>query len=173
MKPQSKCPTTPSANANTPVKTTSTPLGPSALRLARDQAEAADAVAADVHQRPAVESGVEARVARTALGREVEGKGGADDSHPPGDARVDQLGQPARLRMMPPHEALREDEPGGFRAVEGLLDLVRVLRERLLDQHVLAGIECPQRPLDVKAVWKRDVNGLDVRVGEQCLVAPV
>src|SRR4029079_18816142 len=55
-------------------------FAPSALRLARDQAEAADAVATDVHQRPAVESRVEASVARTALGRDVEGKRGAEYS---------------------------------------------------------------------------------------------
>src|SRR6185437_4892282 len=75
-----------------------------ALWLAGDQAEAADAVAADVHQRAAVEGRVEACIAGAPLSGEVEREGGADDSHPPGNALVDQLGQPARLRVVTPHE---------------------------------------------------------------------
>jgi hypothetical protein len=38
---------------------------------------------------------------------------------------------------------------------------------------VLAGREGRQRPLDVHAIRQRDVDGLDVRVRKQLLIAPV
>jgi hypothetical protein len=74
---------------------------------------------------------------------------------------------------MPPHKPLGEDEAGGISTVEGFLDLIGMSRERLLDQHVLAGVERRERPLHVQPVGKRDVNGLDVGIGQQPLVAPV
>ena len=44
---------------------------------------------------------------------------------------------------------------------------------RLLDQHVLAGVERPQREVEVPARRHRDDHRLDVRVEEGGLVAPV
>jgi hypothetical protein len=57
-------------------------LAAGSLRLAADEPHAADAVAADVHQRPAVEDGVKAGIAGAALCLEVERKGGPDGPHP-------------------------------------------------------------------------------------------
>ena len=74
--------------AKRPGKETSTPLLPDdllgvhALRLAGEETERVDAVAADVHQRAAVELGVEAGVVRAVNGCELEAEGGADDPQP-------------------------------------------------------------------------------------------
>ena len=46
-------------------------------------------------------------------------------------------------------------------------------RKRLLAEHVLAGLRGAHGPLDVQRVGQRHVHGVDVRVGEQRLVAPV
>jgi hypothetical protein len=45
--------------------------------------------------------------------------------------------------------------------------------ERLLAEHVLAHLERADRPVDVHGVRQRDVDGLDLRVREQLLVAAV
>ena len=63
--------------------------------------------------------------------------------------------------------------PVALGRVERRLDVGRVARQRLLAQHVLAGLERPDRPLAVQRVRQRDVDGLDLRVGEQLLVRAV
>ena len=45
--------------------------------------------------------------------------------------------------------------------------------ERLLAEHVLARLERADRPLDVERVRQPDVDGLDLRIREQRLVAAV
>ena len=45
--------------------------------------------------------------------------------------------------------------------------------ERLLAQDVLAGPGGPDRPLGVEVVRQRDVDGVDLGVGEECLVGAV
>ncbi len=69
--------------------------------------------------------------------------------------------------------ASRQQPAGAVGGVEGRGDLFRVPRERLLAEHVLAGLERLDRPLDVHRVRQRDVDGLDVGIGEQGLVRAV
>jgi hypothetical protein len=78
-----------------------------------------------------------------------------------------------RLRVVAVHEALHQEAVGALGGVERPLDLVGVARQRLLAEHVLAGFERPDRPLDVERVGERDVHGLDVLVRKQSLVAAV
>ena len=85
----------------------------------------------------------------------------------------DELGEPLRLRMVPPHERLHQHAPGPLGGVERALRLLRPPRQRLLAEHVLAGLQRPDRPLDVQRVRQRDVDRVDLRVGEQRLVAAV
>ena len=47
------------------------------------------------------------------------------------------------LRMEAPHERLHQHAVGRVGGVEGLLDQPRVTRQRLLAQHVLAGLAAP------------------------------
>ena len=74
---------------------------------------------------------------------------------------------------MAPHERLHQQAAGAVGGVEGLLDLGGGPRERLLAQHVLAGLERADRPRHVERVRQRDVDRLDVGVLEKRLVAPV
>ena len=92
------------------------------LGLAGDQARAAHAVAADVHQRAAVERGAEADVRRV-VGDEPER--GADDPDAADGLLRDELGQPAGLRVVAVHERLHQQPVVAFGDVEGALDLAR------------------------------------------------
>ena len=63
--------------------------------------------------------------------------------------------------------------PVALGGVEGPLDVADVTAERLLAEDVLAGLERLDRPLAVHRVRQRDVDRLDLRVGEQLLVRAV
>ena len=127
------------------------------LRLrAGDEARAADAVAPDVHQRAALELGAQADVA----GREPPKQNCARitrSSPTPGD----QLAQPRGLRRVAPHERLHQHAVRALGGVEGALGVRGMARQRLLAQHVLAGLQRPDRPLDVHRVRQRDVDRVD------------
>ena len=103
------------------------------LGLACDESDRAHAVAANVHQRAAVELGVEARVTGAAFPFEREAERGADEPQRADSALREQCPELRRLRVVAPHEALGEHQPGGVGATEALLHLVPVPRERLLD----------------------------------------
>ena len=75
--------------------------------------------------------------------------------------------------MVAPHERLGQDEALALGDVEGALDLLGAARQRLLAEHVLAGLERADRPLDVQRVGQRDVDRVDLGVGEQRLVGAV
>ena len=134
---------------------------PDALRLAGEQPSTADAVAADVHQRAAVELGKRAHVGEV-VEREPE-------------RRFDRA-QPARPLPTSTSSATRRvcgwwrymnasirTRPVSLGGVERLLGLCGAARVRLLAEHVLAGLERAHRPLVVEAVRKRDVDGVDAR----------
>jgi len=55
----------------------------------------------------------------------------------------------------------------------GALDILVAAAERLLAEDMLARLQGADRPVDVQRVRERDVDRLDVRVGEERLVAPV
>jgi len=141
-----------------------------ALGLARQQARAADAVAADVHQRASVEVGEQADVLRVV---EEEAERGPDEPQPADRALGDELRQPPRLRREPPHECLHQQPARVLGGVEGVLGVDGGSRERLLAEHVLAGLERADRPLDVHRVREGDVQRLDLRVFEQLFVGSV
>src|SRR5437588_1335765 len=141
-----------------------------ALGLARQQTRAADAVAPDVHERAALEVGQQADILRVV---EEEAEGGPDEPQPADRALGDELGQPLRLRRVTPHERLHQQPACVLGGVEGVLGIGGGSRERLLAQHVLAGLERADRPRHVERVRQRDVDRLDVLILEEPLVAPV
>ena len=66
------------------------------------------------------------------------------------------------------HNAVR------FRSQRGdLPSFIGICRERLLAQHVLAGGECSARPPAVQAVGQGVVDGIHIRIGDECLIAVV
>ena len=173
-RPQSIVASTSPGKRSSPVRRTSTPSPPAHLlgadreRLAGEQPRGADAVAADVHQRAALERRLQAHVAGTL---EQEGERCPDQAQLAD--LLEQLDEPARLRVVAPHERLGEHEAAALGGVERARDVVGVTRQRLLAEHVPAGLQRAQRPLDVERVRQRDVDRLDVRIGEQRLVGAV
>ena len=138
--------------------------------LAGEHARGADAVAAHVHQPTPGRLGQQARV----LGvLEHETEGCAHHAQLADRAAGDELLESQRLRMVSPHERLRQHEACGVGGREGLLHVAGHARVRLLAEDVLAGGERPQRPLVVQLVGQRDVDGVDIAIGQQRLVAPV
>ena len=140
------------------------------LGLASEQARAADAVAADVHQRTAVEVGRQPHVADLGQ-REAERR--ADVVEPSDRAVLDERLGHRGLRVVTPHERLHHDHAGALGGVPGLLDLGGAARVGLLDQDVLARLDRLERPLVVHPVRQRDVDRVDPVVREQRLVAAV
>ena len=140
------------------------------LRLAPQEPRPANAVAAHVHQSTAVEVGDHADVR---LVDERKAKRGVDRPQPPDPARLDELPRQGGLRVVPVHEGLGQHEPCRVGGIEGLFDLRRAARVGLLAEHVLAGRERLHRPRVMQAVRQRDVDAVDLRVLEQCLVAAV
>src|SRR5581483_5113398 len=124
----------------------------------------------DVHERAALDVRAQPDVAGVV---ERVAEGGADEPHRPDRALVDQLAQAPRLRRVAVHERFRDEQPGLLGRVEHGLRLLRVGGQRLLAEHVLAGLERPDRPLAVERVRQRDVDRLDVRILEQRLVRAV
>ena len=108
------------------------------LGLAGDQTGAAHAVAADVHQRAAVERGAEPDIRRV-VGDEPER--GADDPDAADGLSRDELGQPAGLRVVAVHERLHQQPVVALGDVEGSFDFGGASAEWLLAQDVLAGLE--------------------------------
>jgi hypothetical protein len=145
-------------------------LARDALRLAEEQSQARDAVAADVHQRAAGQLPARANVLCVA---EREGEVGDRRADPADRAGADERRDASGLGMGAEHEGLHEHAAGAVGGVERCLDLGRVARERLLAQHVLARLEAADRPRDVQRVRQRHVDGVDVVVGEERLVASV
>ena len=64
-----------------------------------------------------------------------------------------------------------DDDPGRGRGVGDAIHVLGIERERLFAQHVLAGGDGRERPRHVIAVGQRNVDGVDVRIGEQRVVA--
>ena len=76
-------------------------------------------------------------------------------------------------RVLAVHERLHQQDARLPAGVDHPLRLGRGHRERLLAQDVLAGPGRRDRPLGVEVVRQRDVDGVDVRVGQQRLVRAV
>ena len=109
-----------------------------ALRLAGQQPRAAHAVAADVHQRPALERGLQADVARArAANAKPRGSSAARRPRP----RATSSRSALRLRMVAPHERLGEHAARALGQRRSASTTSGSARQRLLAQHVLAGLE--------------------------------
>ena len=140
------------------------------LRLAGEQPRAADAVTPDIHQCTTLEIRLQPDVLRV-VQRIAERR-----PHEPklADRAVgDQRGELRRLRVVAPHERLGQDPPGALGGVERGLHLLGMARHRLLAEHVLPGLDGPDRPLAMHRVRQRHIDGLDLRVGEHVLIRAV
>ena len=85
----------------------------------------------------------------------------------------EQVSRPMCQRVIAIVKRLHHDQPGAPGDGGNLLCLRSVRRERLLAQHVLAGIECSDRPSPVQPVRQRVVDSVDVRILDQRGVAVV
>ena len=74
-------------------------------------------------------------------------------------------------RVVAPVERFHHDEAAPACRVRDRLGLALVRRERLLAEDVLLRGDRAERPLGVEGVRKRVVDRVDVRIGEQRLVA--
>ena len=139
-------------------------------RFAGQQPRGADAIATNVHQRASVQAGGKPDVS---VARDREAERRADHPKPPDRARSDQLLKALRLWVVAVHERLHQQQPLALREVEHACHLVRIAAQRLLAEDVPAGSQCALGPLDVHRVGERDVDRLDLRIGEQRLVGAV
>ena len=113
-------------------------------------------------------------VSRTLAGSAVgEAERRADQPDPSDGAVAHQLDQAAGLGVVAVHERLHQQPALAVGDVEGLLHVGRAPPQRLLAKHVLAGLECADSPLNVHRVGERDVDGVDVRIGQQRVISAV
>ena len=128
-------------------------------------------VAADIHQRAAAHVGLIADVVRVVV---VVGKVRVDRAELADAAVAHQLPGRLPLRMKAVHERFHHLQLRVRRRNVGeLLGLGHREPDRLLAQHVLAGLDRPQRPRHVQVIGQRNVNRIDVAVGEQLVVRAV
>ena len=93
--------------------------------------------------------------------------------HVPDDSALDQLDKPLRLRVAAVHERLHQEHVAAPRRLHHGHGVGLVKGHRLLAQDVLARLGAPYSPLGVHRVGRRDVDGVDVRIVHQRLVAPM
>ena len=136
---------------------------------AEDEARGQDRVAADVVERAAAR-----RLVADVVGVEQAiGEKGLDRAHFADRARARDLARTPPLRMMAHHERLGDELAGPRARGDQRLRLVGVERDRLLAQHVLAGLHRADRPRDVQLVGQRIVDRLDRRIGQQLLIGAI
>ena len=127
--------------------------------LARRQAHQAHRIAAGIEQRAAAERRAEADIGRIV---EVHPEARADQPHLADRALREPLAQGRHVRLGHVRIALAQDHLVAARGVEHRLGLGRRHGDRLLAQHVLAGLGGADRPFGVHAVGQRDVDRIDV-----------
>ena len=142
------------------------------LGLAGQQPHRAHAVAADVHQPAAVERAPGAARRPAGPCRSNENAARTSRRLPTARSRTSSRSRRACAwwRHMNASASTRSGAVGG---VERRLRVLGPPRQRLLAQHVLAGLQRADRPRHVQRVRQRDVDRVDLRVGEQRLVAAV
>ena len=91
----------------------------------------------------------------------------------PDPARADELPHRDPGRVEAVHERLHQVDAGGLAGGDHPLGVGRGHRQRLLAQDVLAGTGRGDRPLGVEVVGQRDVDGVDLGVGQERLVRAV
>lgn len=87
------------------------------------------------------------------------------------DAGPDQLHQLLGLQVQPVHEGFAEECAGLARGMHHGVGLEGGQRQRLFAQHMLSGLGRLDRPLRMAWMRYRNVDGVDVGVGEQRVVA--
>jgi hypothetical protein len=102
-----------------------------------------------------------------------EAEGGLQPAYLSQLAAVHDLQHPLGQRVITPVERLHDHQPGAVRGLRHLGRLGRVGREGLLAQHVLTRLQGEQRPLGVQRVRQRDVDRVDIAVGQQVSVTVV
>ncbi len=136
---------------------------------AEDEARGQDRVAADVVERAAAR-----RLVADVVGVEQAiGEEGLDRPRRTDCAGVGELTRAPPLRMEAHHERLGDQLAGPVARGDQRLGFLRVERDRLLAQHVLARLQRADRPRDVQLVGQRIVDRLDRRIGEQFVVGAV
>src|SRR5262245_8942172 len=73
--------------------------------------------------------------------------------------------------MMAPHEPLAEKLAALACDLEGPCYLTRSTSERLLAEHMLPGLQRSDRPVDMQVIGKGEVDGIDLLVAQELLVA--
>ena len=124
-------------------------------------------VATRVHQRATREVVLEADVREP---RQREAQRGLDVAQRAELTAADDLDHPPGERVVAPMEGLHEDETGLPRNRRELFRLRSIRGERLLAQHVLAGLERSRGPRRVQTVRQRVVDRVDVGRADQRLV---
>ena len=130
-----------------------------------------DGVDAEVEQRAAREVGL--RQPGRAVGVEalpVVGEDGDDVADEPG---LDDVAHDVVVRQEAAPHRLHDEQAPCLRGEHHLARLGGVAREGLLDEHGLARLEGEQGVVAVLRVRRRDVDGVDLVVGHELLVAAV
>ena len=92
----------------------------------------------------------------------------ADFADGPG---LDEFDEPGRLRMQAVHEGFAQEGAGLAGGVHHGVGLKGGEAHRLFDENVLAGLGGLDGPLRVARMGRGDIDGLDLRIGDQGLVA--
>ena len=77
------------------------------------------------------------------------------------------------LRVRADHECFLNQHTGAVAHGQQMLRVRGDESDRLLAEHVLAGFGGAGRPLDMKMIWQRNVNRIDVGIGDERFVGPV
>ena len=125
---------------------------------------------ADVAQRPAAAARVVADVDGV---EQEEAEGALHVAQPADGAALHELAGAQPLRMVRDHESLGRELAALVAGGDQRVDLLGPERDRLLGQHVLAGLERLPRPFDVVVVRQRDIDRVDLGIVEQRLVTRV
>ena len=141
-----------------------------AIDCAGDQARHRNRIAADVENAAAGHIIGKQPVFRIDLAH-VEAEGGADDTQIADHAALDKLDQLRRLWVDAIHEGFagKNARLPGF-VIDGFC-IEGGKRDRLFDEHMLAGTDGLDRPFGMAGVRRGDIDSVDVLVGEQGLIA--
>ncbi len=86
-------------------------------------------------------------------------------------ARSDDLQHAAGHRMVAVMEGLHGDEARAAGHLRHGFGLLGIRGKGLLAQNMFAAFECRDGPAPVQPVWQRVIDGVDLRIGDQSLIA--
>ena len=134
-----------------------------------------DAVAAHVHQRPALQPGLQSHIQTTRLADWIDdvAERGAHEAWFADGSGVQQGPDPRVLRVVAPHECFHQQHAGRTAGFRHAFSFGGVSGQRLLAEDVLTGLGGAYCPLRVQTVWKRNVDSVDVAVFQESRVGTV